>query len=327
MTLATIDHAPEDRTSRELLPAGVETISIPDEIYYWVDGLELPSGYALIGGGARSIATEVLTGRVVPVRDIDVAAFSEYQPDLSLSDEVSKRLMPGDYAFGHGVQVLNLPYYFESRDFTMNEIAVVDGRLLVSSQARHDLMNNIIRPTIFEHNPDQDWHLSSRLAVKSVLLQSMLEQSTGQPATVEDVDLSGYRCDLTDNDEEAWVRPFFVALGFQKALEYGEDVASAFLDKLQQYGMICADSLEYSGDTGEQLHAFADEVADVSDFEFRGIATERLDRLRQLTAGNYSLGDLLHSVGGVGYEQYARYHEIAQSYGGKGRQYTDESKY
>lgn len=318
---------PEEDNDAHELPMGVEKIPLPDSTRDWISGLELPPGYALIGGAARSVATEMLTGQDVPVRDVDVAAFTEYSPDLSLASEVSERLMPDDYTFGHGVQSSNLPDYFASRDFTMNEVAVVDGQLLISSQARHDLTRNIIRPTTHEHNPDQDWHLSPKLAVKAVLLQTMLEQATGKQATVEDVNLTGYRCDLKTDDEETWMRPFFVALGFQKALEYGEDVASAFLDKLQQYDMIRADSLEYGSNTDERLHAFADEVAGASDFEFRGVASERLDRMRQLTVGNYSLGDLLHSVGGGEYEQYARYHEIAQSYGGKGRQYTDESKY
>jgi hypothetical protein len=309
------------------LPVGVERISLPDGTRDWISGLELPPGYALIGGAARSVATEMLTGQEVPVRDIDVAAFTEYGPDLSLASEVSERLMPDDYTFGHGVQASQLSDYFGSRDFTMNEVAVVDGQLLVSEQAQYDLRHNIIRPTIYEHNPDQDWHLSPKLAVKTVLLQAMLEQSTGKEVTIAGVDLTSYRCDLRNNDGETWMRPFFVALGFQKALEYGEDVASAFLDKLQQYDMIRADSMQYGVDTDERLHAFADEVAGVSDFEFRGIASERLDRMRQLTTGNYSLGDLLHSVGGDEYEQYVHYQEIAQSYGGKGRQYTDESKY
>jgi hypothetical protein len=327
MTLGTIDHLPTEDTSREPLPKGIETTYLPENIRGWIDDLKLPPGYALIGGAARSIATEVLTGQTIPVRDIDVAAFTEYHPDLSLSHEVSERLMPDDYTFGHGVQVSSLPDYFASRDFTMNEVAVVDGQLLTTDQARYDLSHNVIRPTAHEHNPDQDWHLSPKLAIKAVLLQAMLEQSTGRQATVEGVDLTNYRCDLTDSDEDAWTRPFFVALGFQKALEYGEDVAGAFLDKLQSYSMIRAESLKYEDDTDERLHQFADEVTEASDFEFRGVASERLEALRQLASGSYSLGDLLHSVGGDKYAQYVHYDEIAQRYGGRGRQYTDESKY
>ncbi len=328
MTLGTIDRLSSEGTSPESLPEGVETIGLTEDMQSWVDSLKLPPGYALIGGAARSIATEALTGVITPVRDVDVAAFAEYNPDLSRSHEVSERLMPEDYTFGHGVQVVSsLAGYFSSRDFTMNEVAVVDGQLLATGQASYDLSHNIIRPTAYEHNPDQDWRLSSKLAIKAVLLQAMLEQSTGRQATVEGVDLGDYRCDLTDGSQSVWMRSFFVALGFQKALEYGEDVAGAFLDKLQRYGMVRAHSLRFGDTTNEQLSAFADEVAAASEFEFRGAASERLEKLRHLTSGNYSLGDLLHSVGGDEYAQYVRYHEMAERYGGKGREYTDESKY
>jgi hypothetical protein len=52
-----------------------------------------------------------------------------------------------------------------------------------------------------------------------------------------------------------------------------------------------------------------------------------LERMRAYTDGQYSLGDLLDAIDHEAFEQYVHYHDVAAQYGGKGRQYTDESRY
>ncbi len=327
MSIETSENPNANLAEREPVPSGVNVYPLADHIREKLQELDLPPGYGLIGGAARSAALEMLTGENLPVRDIDIVAFTDYDPDESFATEVSERLMPDDYQFGHGVKFEGLDYYFTSRDFTANELAIVDGNLLITAQAEHDLKNNIIRPTILEHNPDEDWYLGPRLAVKAVLMQVVLENSTGRPATIEGVDMQDYRCDLTGEESEAWVRPFYVTLGFQKALEHNEDVAGAFLDRLQDYGMINAESLKYHSTEDQRLADFADEASQASDFKFRGVAIERLNVLRQLADANYSLGDLLHAVASEEYDRYLHYHQMAQDYSGKGQKYTDERYY
>jgi len=311
-------------------PVGEERIAVwsyplPNSMHERIRQLDLPAGYGLIGGGARAIASELLCDRPLPVRDIDIAAFTDYTPDESQAHAVALRLMPDDYAFGHGVQISSLERYFGSRDFTINELAVVGDQLLITPQAEQDLRDNVIRPTEFEHDPDRNWYLSPSLAIKSVLMQTVLERMTGQPATIEGVYLHDYHCDVTDGG--GWTRPFYVALGFQKALEHGEDVADEFLDRLIGYGMVRASSLERAHTPDGRLTAFAEELEGASNFVFRGAAAERLKVLHEQSLGTYSLGDLLYAVDGEVLDRYDQYHEVAQGYGGQGRQYTDESKY
>jgi hypothetical protein len=319
---------PEDYREHIQLPEGVNAYLLPDHLAEQVKELELPNGYALVGGAARAVAAEMLCGYALPVRDIDIVAFDDFQPDWQFADEVSERLMTDDYTFGHGVRFETLEDYFRSRDFTFNELTVVDGALLISETAEADLINNIVRPTRFEYDPDNDEYLSAKLAVKSVLMQVVLERATGEPATIEDVDLRDYRCDLLEDTEDNEVAPFFVALGFQRALERGADVAHDFLDKLQDYGMIRAESLAHKTVVDARLLLFAEEVVEQTyNFEFRGQAADNLHSIRELVDKDYSLGDLLHAVGGDDFDSYEYYHDVAQRYGGKGREYTDESKY
>ena len=279
--------------------------------------LALPRGYGLVGGAARDVAIEVLTGDRLPPRDIDVVAFSELNPDISddCLDSISRRLMPDDYAFGHGVQVERLADYFQTRDFTLNEVAVIDGELLASAAAVDDLKDRVIRPTAFVHDPDSGRELDYKLAIKAVVLECVMKRELGG-AQIKGFDLGDYAYHEL-NSEIRPEQPFFVALGYQKALEQGEDVAHDFLDRLMQYGIIEPDNLVQHDrrlvDVAKQLESWT------FDFEFRGEAARILNELQFP-----SLGDLLTSLDPDGMD---RYEELAGGYKGPGQKFTDESKY
>ncbi len=295
----------------------IRRLKVSSETQDRILSLELPPGYGLVGGAARDVAIEALTGERLPPRDIDVVAFSELNPDLSHErlDSISQRLMPDDYSFGHGVRVEKLAEYFQTRDFTLNEVVVIDGEVLVSAAAVDDLKNRIIRPTSFVHDPESGRELDYKLAIKAVLLECVMTRELGS-AKIEGFYPADYPYRALDADVRP-EQPFFVALGYQKALEQGEDVAHDFLDRLMGYGIIEPDNMLQHDrrlvDVARQLESWT------YDFDFRGEAARVLNELQYP-----SLGDLLISLDPDGMDHYE---ELAQDYKGPGERFIDESMY
>ena len=85
---------------------------------------ELPHGVAVMGGVARNIAREIITGEREPIRDIDLINITDEdgnsEVDYDNLDELSRKFMPDDYTFDHGVRNDTLDHYFRTRDFTVN---------------------------------------------------------------------------------------------------------------------------------------------------------------------------------------------------------------
>jgi hypothetical protein len=314
--LSTTEHQP--------LPPNVLQYELPSELKAEVDQFELPRAYGLVGGAARDIALGVFTGESLPVRDVDVVAFRDLNADTSPNamHAISARLMPDDYAYGHGVREDTLDTYFVTRDLTMNEVTVVDGRLLLTPEAEIALRQGIIQPTKYQHNPEIGTYLSPNLAVKAVLLQSVLENA-GFNARIEGFDPQDYQFrTAAEEDDDVGLRPFPVALGFRKALEYGPDTARVFLDRMISYGMISHDSITNRHNDGH-LTNFARQLAGIVDgFEFSGEAADWIAAI-----DNVGIGDMLEAISPDVMAEYDRYHEMAQDFGGKGREYTDERKY
>lgn len=203
----------------------------------------------------------------------------------------------------------------------MNEVAVVDGQLLATPEAEIALRQGIIQPTKYEHDPENDRYLGPKLAIKAVLFQSVLENE-GFDTHIEGFNPSDYRFRTTNG--EAWddYGPFFVALGFQKALEHGPEVARDFLDRLVEYRMVSQDSIT-DRTNDNHLSDFARNLAEATeDFEFRGEAATWLH-----DNATTSIGDMLDAISPDVIAEYERFHDMAQRYGGKGREYTDERKF
>ncbi|MGB4761846.1 MAG: hypothetical protein WBP12_00650 [Candidatus Saccharimonas sp.] len=245
--------------------AGIIEYALPSYLSRRLDETysQLPEGYGLIGGAARQIAFDLLTNRDVRVRDLDIAAFHDIAREKDIADDVRSRLsyelMPEDYAYGHGIRVEpSMAEYMASRDFTINQLAAVrrnaDWRLYMTDQAQIDLPRGVIRPTVNEHN--QDWHLGDKLAVKAVLLETVLR-------TVDDVEGAAITgIDMRRYAKEHGAEDFHLALGLQKAYDWGDDVPSAFVQALENYGFI----RHYP--TIEQLMQEVEETG----FDFRGAA-------------------------------------------------------
>lgn len=92
-----------------------------------------------MGGVARSIAREIITGEREPIRDIDLVNITDEEGnsevDYDTLNALLRKFMPDDYAFGHGVENDTLDHYFKTRDFTINQSLIKDGKLIISDFA------------------------------------------------------------------------------------------------------------------------------------------------------------------------------------------------
>ena len=239
----------------------LDEIPLPEEILERYPFLEeLPHGIAVIGGVARSIAREIITGEREPIRDIDLVNIIDEEDDDRIEAEtleaLSEKYMPDDYAYGHGIKSETLDQYFKTRDFTINQCLIADGKLIISDLAQNDFQENIIRPTYFEHPYDGD-EVSSRLFLKALMMKSVLLQISGSIPLIEDM------------EQPDDISPFDVALFLNKAMSRGAETARVFTDNLVDWDIA---PVEYAG----RPIALAKLLLEyVHSFEFRPSTNER----------------------------------------------------
>ena len=182
----------EERADFDEEKLTLQEILLPAEILERYSFLsELPHGVAVMGGVARSIAREIITGERESIRDIDLINITDEEGnsevDYDSLDELSRKFMPDDYTFDHGVGNDTLDHYFRTRDFTVNQSLIKDSKLIVSNFAYNDFQENIIRPTYFEHPYDGD-NISSRLFLKALMMRSVFSQISDSIPLIEDMD-------------------------------------------------------------------------------------------------------------------------------------------
>lgn len=235
----------------------IEELDIPQNIIERYQVLsDLPQGVCVMGGMARSIAREVITGDVEPVRDIDLVNIVDEEGkslvDNDKLDELAREYMPDDYAFGYGIKNEKLTNYFGTRDFTINQCLIRDGKLLVTRQAYDDFQENIIRPT--KHELRNEGGLSSRILMKALMLKVVITEITSSVVTLEDIDLDFDR-----------VRKFDVALTLNKMMSRGARAACAFTRELAEWKIIHKDF------SGKPMHTAIHLLSLVRGFEFRSV--------------------------------------------------------
>ncbi len=180
---------------------------------------DLPNGIGIIGGAARAIAWSQCFGeKDVGVRDVDLVGFEELSPDESTYHELSLQYMPDDYEHGYGVKTDSLEKYFLTRDFTINEVAIVDGTLLMTQAAYEALRDKRIQFSDYE--VWEDGSVSGKLYQKGNLLACVLQERFGKG----EFD-AGHTWPHNDND-------FYFALALNKALQYGWNVTRRFLGEV-----------------------------------------------------------------------------------------------
>lgn len=213
----------------------INQVPLTPEIYERFPFLhELPQGVAVMGGVARSITRQFLTGDIEPIRDIDLVRIDDREGDQSVSpeelDRLSQKFMPEDYAFGHGIQSESFEHYFRTRDFTVNESLVLNNQLYFTESARNDFLENIIRPT-YKELPNYQDELSSRLFLKALMMQSVIAEFTDSIPTLEDIN-------YVDR-----IRTFDIALMLNKCISRGAEVAQSFTANLVDWDVISEDFL------------------------------------------------------------------------------------
>ena len=227
---------------------------------------ELPHGVAVIGGVARSIAREIITSEREPIRDIDLINITDEEGnsevDYDTLNELSRNFMPDDYTFGHGIGDDTLDHYFRTRDFTVNQSLIKDGKLIVSNFAYNDFQENIIRPTYFEHPYDGD-DIGSRLFLKALMMRSVFSQISDSIPLIEDMERPGY------------IGSFDIALFLNKAMSRGARTARIFTEDLADWDII---SEEYAGRPVALAKAL---LEDVHTFEFRPSTDERFKDIQE----------------------------------------------
>lgn len=235
----------------------IREIPLPENILKRYDFIEkLPSGIAIMGGVARSVAREILTGEKEPIRDIDLVEITnnegESAVDPELLDELAQTYMPDDYVFGHGIGLDTLEDYFSTRDFTINQCLIKDGRLLVSELAENDFKENIIRPTYYEVPYDGD-KLSGRLFLKAILMQTVISQISESIPLLEDVHVNFQ-----------YIGYFDTAVFLNKAMSRGVETAVKFTENLAEWGGVI--NPEFAG---RPMALAKDLLTNVYNFKFR----------------------------------------------------------
>ena len=260
-------HYGEERADFDEEKLILQEIPLPAEILERYSFLsELPHGVAVMGGVARSIAREIITGEREPIRDIDLINITDEdgnsEVDYDSLDELSRKFMPDDYTFGHSVGNDILDHYFRTRDFTVNQSLIKDGKLIVSDFAYNDFQENIIRPTFFEHPYDGD-DISSRLFLKALMMRSVLSQISDSIPLIEDM------------EQPEYIGSFDIALFLNKAMSRGAKTARAFTEDLADWDII---SEEYVGHPVALAKAL---LEDVPAFEFRPSTDERFKDIQE----------------------------------------------
>lgn len=224
-------HYGEERADFDEEELTLQEIPLPADILERYSFLcELPDGVAVMGGVARSIAREIITGEREPIRDIDLVNITdEYgrsKVHYMVLDALSRKFMPDDYAFGHGIEDDTLDNYFRTRDFTINQCLIKDGKLIVSDSAYNDFQENIIRLTDFERDHNGGG-ISGRLFLKALMMRGVLSQITDSIPLIEDV------------MEQTWrISCFDVALFLNKAMSRNAETARAFTEDLADWDII-----------------------------------------------------------------------------------------
>lgn len=207
--------------------------------------------YGFVGGAARALAFKLYNDDAqnvdLPIRDIDLCRFKGSNPGLA--DDLAKRFSADDYEYGHGVQeIADLVEYMNTRDFTMNQVCYVNGRLIASKQAIHDIRRGVIRPcenrlTWEDIDDDDEWstpkrelnyNLDTRLALKAVLQKIIMSEYLPN-IRIE----TGLYNDDMDFSEGYYNRRqgFQLALALQKAFEHSAKTANKLIQEIVYSGL------------------------------------------------------------------------------------------
>lgn len=215
---------------------------------------DLPPDIGIMGGSARAIVQRQLYDEEVLIRDVDLMQVEELLvTGRDECDRLVERFMPEDAHYGYELHPEGLVTYFESRDFTINEVLVLPqvGAAVASPAALDHLENKVICPSDAEANY---WRsgLGPKLTIKAELMEAVLWQRYGQ------AECRGFERGHYDQS----THPFFAALMLNKAFQYEPLVPGVTRRYLTNLG--------YHSDTNPIEVAAQLAAACEYDFSFRG---------------------------------------------------------
>jgi len=194
---------------------------------------DLPEGYGYKGGAARAILEHSLGLPHSQPRDLDIV-FLGKEEDKDLSDQLAEQYMPDDHAHGHGVESLH-DNYFETRDFTLNEVLYDGHKIICTRQCLTDLLRNIVRFTDHvkkESYYGDDFFIHPKLLAKAVRMVAHARDHGKERASITGE---------IDELQELYVDDFHLALHLDRAMEQGPGVAREYVRIMNEKGFIPSD--------------------------------------------------------------------------------------
>lgn len=184
----------------------------------------LNSEYAYKGGAARLALAAVLGKDVrnrVP-RDYDLLRFGT-EP-IAFDQEMAAEFMPDDFRHGNGVELVeDFAEYVRTRDLSINQVVLLDGRISCTVQALRDTLNEVLRP--LPYVLDAEGLLQGKIMMKMVrmLAEARVE---GRHMTMQDV------------PDKHCVSAFDVALHLDRALVRSSRIAQAYVEECVRLGFL-----------------------------------------------------------------------------------------
>lgn len=207
---------------------------------------KLPNGYGFKGGAARALLQDVLLHEKSTIRDIDITMFSDFNPDENFADQLSREYMAEDYLNNYGVEQDNLENYFDTRDFTFNEVAAVTVdnkiKLLATERCINDLRDKNI---VFTDDELRDYetygNIKYKLQMKALLFEQIFKKSYG-------------KANFDHSYIEDYIPDFHIALQLNKAFELNNDgIIDGFKESLLNHDFISQSELENTDKLVERL--------------------------------------------------------------------------
>lgn len=208
---------------------------------------ELPSFIDVKGGAARQVLESLVHSdrQLPPPRDVDLVILEEaiasgdYDPDeiRAVASDLSMRFSPRDAMDGYGAEpVQSTAEFMRQHDFTINQVLIRNDngawRLLASTQAVLDTAEHVIRPTVFEHDPDNSYRIGNKLALKAVRLLSDMQVQGIDDASIKSVQLPD---DTYGDPRDDY---FMQTLQLDKALEVSDELAERYVENMKSYRML-----------------------------------------------------------------------------------------
>jgi hypothetical protein len=223
--------------------------------------LELPDGYGYKGGAARAVLRTALGLNIISPRDIDLIRLSD-EAYPGADEELAQKYMGADFEFGDGVECLeSVDEYFNSRDFTCNEVLVLKDKIIVSEACVRDTLRNIIRVSCYEKNA---WNNTLGPKVMAKALRFYVQH-------ISDFGYAELASDDRSCIERAFINPFWIAVHLDRAFEVSNEVAEKFLEILKRFEIV-----DVSISTPEELIIYLMNEID-GDFYFRNAPQTQYD--------------------------------------------------